>query len=198
MRQMPVEPPTEHYDEKIADIDEQICKLIKQRKDLSNHNPGFPTAQWISAWSEKYDFCEEFLTSVFLHFFNEDIYRPVVEPKGFRKNIPVLKSFEKDDLFFSVTLVRQFENASVVHFSIDANTASEPSIPFQEHPFFDLSIEGGGEYECRNEGGGGCEGHMFHTYTISPALPDDLSVIKFVFKECKEPFQQPAGFEFVI
>ncbi|MED4715623.1 hypothetical protein [Bacillus badius] len=49
MRQMPFEPPTEHYDEKIADIHEQICKLIKQRKDLSNHNPGSPTAQWVSA-----------------------------------------------------------------------------------------------------------------------------------------------------
>ncbi len=37
-----------------------------------------------------------------------------VEPKGFLKNTPILKSFEKDDVFYSVTFIRQFENASVV------------------------------------------------------------------------------------
>lgn len=40
---MPFEPPTEYYDKRIENIDEQICELINQRKDLSNNNPGFPT-----------------------------------------------------------------------------------------------------------------------------------------------------------
>lgn len=34
-RIIPLEPPTEHYNERIEAIDEQICKLIQQRKELS-------------------------------------------------------------------------------------------------------------------------------------------------------------------
>lgn len=103
MKRMPFEPPTEHYDERIEAIDEQICELIIQRKDLSNNNPGFPTKQLISHWSKKYGLYEDFLNGVFAHLLNEEMCRPVVEPKGFLKNIPILKSFEKDDLFYSVT-----------------------------------------------------------------------------------------------
>lgn len=119
MKRMPFEPPTEHYDEKIETIDEQICNLIEQRKELSNNNPGFPTKELITKWSMKYNFYEDFLNSVFSHFLNEDIYKPTVEPKGFLKNIPMLKSFEKDGVFYTVTFIRQFKNASVVHFTID-------------------------------------------------------------------------------
>ena len=70
MKRMSFEPPTEYYDERIEAIDEQICVLIKQRKDISNYNPGFPTKKLISDWSKKYNLYEEFLNGVFGHFFN--------------------------------------------------------------------------------------------------------------------------------
>nr|WP_295970084.1 hypothetical protein [uncultured Bacillus sp.] len=182
MKQMPFEPPTNHYDERIEAIDEQICHLIKQRKELSNSNPGFPTKQHISVWSERYHFYEDFLNSVFEHFLNEDIYRPVVEPQGFLKNISILKSFEKDGMFYSVTFVRQFENASVVHFNIDREVSDDEMYGrFRGHTFFDLFIEGeGANYDCRNEGGGGSEGHEAYTFIVSPRLPDDISKFKLV------------------
>jgi hypothetical protein len=202
MNRMPFEPPTEHYDEQIEAIDEQICKLIKQRKDLSKNNPGFPTKHLITNWAKKYNFYEDFLNSVFAHFLNEDIYKPVIEPQGFLKNIPLLKSFEKDDVFYSVTFMRQYENVSVVHFNIDRDDSNDDDdMPrrFREPILFDLSIEGKEvEYDCRNEGGGGSGGHESYTFIVSPALPDDLSELKLVFKQCKVPFQKPTGFEFVI
>ena len=200
MKQMPFEPPTEHYNKHIEAIDEQICNLIKQRKVLSNNNPGFPTKQLITDWSIKYNFYEDFLNSVFAHFLNEDIYKPIVDPKGFLKNIPILKSFEKDGVFYSVTFVRQFENASVVHFNIDREDSDdEMHRRFREPILFDLSIEGKeADYDCRNEGGGGSGGHESYTFIVSPALPDDLSELKLVFKQCKIPFQKPTGLEFVI
>ncbi|MDR4888400.1 hypothetical protein RGU12_12795 [Fredinandcohnia sp. QZ13] len=200
MKQMPFEPPTNHYDERIEAIDEQICQLIKQRKELSNNNPGFPTNQHIADWSKKYNFYDDFLNSIFANFLYEDIYRPVVEPKGYLKNIPILKSFEKDGAFYSVTFVRQFENASIVHLNIDSNYTEDVSEWHQrEHTHFELSIKGEEtHYNCRNEGGGGTMGHETQTFIVSPALPDDISKYKLIFKEYKMPFQKETGFEFVI
>lgn len=196
---MPFEPPTDHYDPQIEVIDEQICNLINQRKELSNNNPGFPIKELIVKWSLKYNFYEDFLNSVFSHLLNEEIYKPVVEPKGFLKNIPMLKSFEKDGVFYTVTFVRQFKNASVVHFTIDKEDSGIEERRFQESSFFELFIEGQGvDYDCRNNFGGGSGTHHSFTFTISPALPNDLSNIKLIFKECKIPFQKPTGFEFVI
>ena len=40
MQRMPFERPTDHYDERLSSIDEKICSLLKERKDLSNGNPG--------------------------------------------------------------------------------------------------------------------------------------------------------------
>jgi hypothetical protein len=201
MKRRSFEPPTEHYDERIEAIDEQICVLIKQRKDMSNNNPGFPTKKLISDWSKKYYLYEEFLNGVFGHFFNEELYRPIVEPKGFLKNLPILKSFEKDDLFYSVTFVRQFQNASVVHLNIDRDDSDEMPGVFPEHNWFNLSIDDGEgtDYDCRNEGGGGSGGHRSYTFIVSPPLPDDFSKIKLIFKESKTPFKaKPTGLEFVI
>ncbi|RDW18731.1 hypothetical protein CWR48_10440 [Oceanobacillus arenosus] len=196
MKRMPFEPPTDYYNKQIEMIDEQLCKLLKQRKELSNKNPGFPNKDLVSAWAEKYEFHEEFLNSLFVHLFNEDIYRPVVEPKGFIRNIPILRSFEKDGLFYSITFLGQFENASVVHFNIDK---TDYDMHFEDHSFFELSIEAdGAAYDCRDEGGGGSGGHMSHTFIVTPALPDNSFEYKFVFKEQKGPFQKTTGFEFVI
>ncbi|WP_066305746.1 hypothetical protein [Bacillus sp. FJAT-29814] len=201
MKRMGFEPPTEHYDTRIEDIDEQICELIKKRKDLTNNNPGFPTEQLINKWSSKYDLYELFLNGVFGHFYNEELFKPIVEPEGFVKNIPILKSFEKDDLFYTVTFIRQFQNASVVHLTIDVDDSDENPRDFLDHNWFSLSVDDGKgtDYDCRNEGGGGSGGHTSYTFIVSPPLPDDLSKTKLVFQETKTPYNTKlTGFEFTI
>ncbi|MFZ0475576.1 MAG: hypothetical protein WAM18_08925, partial [Halobacillus sp.] len=126
-------------------------------------------------------------------------YKPVVEPKGFLENIPILKSYEKDGVFYTITFVRQFQNASVVHFTIDKEESDSEKRNPQEHSFFDLSIEGEEiDYDCRNNFGGGSGTHHSFTFTVSPALPNDFSNIKLIFKEYQLPFQKPTGFEFVL
>lgn len=188
-------PPTDHYDNRIESVDEQICQLIKKRKELSDNNPGFPTKQHIEEWAKKYHFYEDFLNSTFSGFLFEELYKPVVEPKGFVGNLPILQSFEKDGNFYSVTFVRQYENASIVHLHVDCVPMDE-----QERPYFDLSIRGkdGMHYDCRNQGGGGGMGHETTTFLVSPALPNDKETYEFVFTETKAPFQKGAGEEFVI
>ncbi|MCM3217799.1 hypothetical protein M3612_25340 [Niallia taxi] len=196
---MSIDSPNERYDKSVGLIDEKICELINKRK-LISHNPGYPTADFITDWSKKYNLYEEFLDSLFSHILNEEMYKPIEKPKGFIKNLPVLKSYEIKDIFYSVTLVRQYKNVSVVHLNIDRDSTEEK--PGDRHPFtfIELTVEdNGNEYDCRYEGGAGSDGHMSFDYIVSPPLPNDMSQIKFIFNEYNEPFRRkPTGLEFVI
>lgn len=187
------------YDKRVELIDEKICELISKRKLISS-NPGDPTPNHIAIWSKRYDLNEEFLNSVFSHLPIEDMYKPKEEPKGFLKNIPVLKSYEMNDVFYSVTFMRQYENASLIHLNMDKDISEEKPGDMQQFSFIELSIEDNGkEYDCRNDHGGGSGGHISFDFIVSPPLPDDTSTIKLVFKEYKELFKRkPTGLEFEI
>ncbi|WP_413366734.1 hypothetical protein [Lysinibacillus sp. 3P01SB] len=198
MRYVRFVPPTDHYDKRIEAVDEEICTLIKKRKDLSDENPGFPTKQLIASWAEKFDFYEDFLNSLFHNFLNEEMYKPQVEPEGFVKNIPLLKTFEKKEKFYTLTFVQQFENASVVHLHMDENKPVEMEKVLHRHyQHFELSVEAPEIiYNCRLARSSGSGEHMSYKYVVSPALPDDRSKYTLVFKEFEEPFGKPTGFEF--
>lgn len=180
------ERPTDHYDERVFSIDEQICALINERKELSDYNPGFPEPEYITTWAEKYGLYEDLLNSVFSTLLNEDHLKPMIGPKDFQKFIPILKSVEKNNVFYSVTHIRQFNNASVVHFNIDWNEEDGNTADMHlQHSFFELYI--GEEYECRMEGGGGTDCHVSYSYIVTPPLPEEMSGIEFRFKEFRAP-----------
>lgn len=180
MKRIPFERPTEHYDDRIMNIDEQICSLIEQRKVISDHNPGFPPFELISKWAADFGLYEEFLKALFGTMLNEEHFRPMVEPSGFRKYIPVLKSAECGERLYTLNSIRQFNNASVLMLHIDWNAEPETEFPAREHNHFDLFI--GEPYDCRMTTGGSRSDHAFYKFVVSPPLPDDLSGIEFRFK----------------
>lgn len=189
MKRMPFERPVEYYSERLLPIDEQICALLKQRKDISSNNPGFPPLETISKWTEEYNLYEEFLKSLFGLLLNEEEFKPNVEPMGFRKLLPISKSVEKDGTLYSVTSIRQYANASVLNFYIEAEPINEPTIERRFHRnFWDLWIRE--EYDCRWEGGGGSNGHNYYSFIVSPPLPDNLSGLNLVFKEYSTPHKR--------
>lgn len=47
MKRLPFQRPTNLYHERIVSIDDRICKLIKQRNEISDNNPGFPETKYI-------------------------------------------------------------------------------------------------------------------------------------------------------
>jgi hypothetical protein len=196
MKRMPFERPTEHYDEQLISIDEQICALLKQRKDISNNNPGFPPLQYITKWAEKYNVYEDLLRSIFGVLENDEHFRPQIEPKDFLKYMTVSNSVQKEQCLYSVTLIRQYRNASVVSFNIDWEPVDEkPSIDrFERHDFWDLWL--GDDYDCRRTASRGTEGHMSHNFIVTPPLPADVSEINFIFREYETPFKRkPTGLE---
>jgi hypothetical protein len=186
MKHMPFIRPTEHYDQQIIEIDEQICALIKQRKECSDHNPGFPPFEYISDWAAKFELYEDFLKVVFGILFNEEHFKPMVEPTGFRKHIAVLQSIEKDEFFYTLTSIRQYSNASVITFSMDWDITSE--LYANKPHFFELYIEEA--YDSRMTNGGSSSGHAAYNYVVSPPLPDDVSGIKLEFKELSVPLKK--------
>lgn len=192
--------PTDHYDKKLLQVDEQICALLKQRKELSNNNPGFPPEEVISNWAAKYDLYKEYLFSLFGALRMEDFFKPRVEPTGFRKHIPVLKSIEKDDRFYSVTAIRQYENASIVQLYIDWDEPEDSPIERVNRykiNSFELFISK--QYDCWQKRARGSIGHLTYNFIVSPPLPDDISEIDLVFKEYSDTLKDnPTGLEFVL
>lgn len=125
MKRIPFNRPTDHYDERVKQIDEKICELIKQRKENSNQNPGYPPFEYISSWAQKFNLYEELLKSIFASLWSDKIYKPVVEPEKFQSNLPVLNSIEIDKRLFSIVFIRQYSNCSIVNFNIDWDSTND-------------------------------------------------------------------------
>ncbi|MDG0789701.1 hypothetical protein OMP38_01695 [Cohnella ginsengisoli] len=117
---------------------------------------------------------------------NESVFRPVVEPEGFRKFIPVLLSQELGGELYTLASVRQYVNASAVTLHIDASEAS-PSLEMHIRTFYELKV--GADYDCRRSDGGSSGSHLFQEYIVSPALPDDLTGVTFHFNAYAKPFK---------
>lgn len=60
MKRIQFELPAEHYDEKLYPIDEQLCSLLKQRKDTSNNNPGIPPLEDLSSGRQNMNFMKTY------------------------------------------------------------------------------------------------------------------------------------------
>lgn len=186
MKRLPYKRPTDHYDESIKGIDEKICKLIQTRKILSDNNPGYPPLEYISRWADDFGLYEEMLKSMFGVLWYEKQFKPYVEPEGFRLNVPVLKWTDINNCIYSVNLIRQYNNCSIVNFCMDWDSEDDSPDERTRHRHFELEL--GGEYDCRLLRGSGSEGHYCYHYVVSPALPDEVSGMELLFKEYNQPF----------
>ncbi|MBG0961903.1 hypothetical protein [Bacillus sp. SRB1LM] len=184
MKRMTFGRPTNYYDERLYTIDEKICALLKERKELSAGDPGFPHDKAIYKWAKQYGFYPDYLNSLFSSMMDEGEFKPRVEPTTFKKHIPVFKTYEDKGIMYTVTFIRQYANASVVYLYSDWDSTHE----VKPHSVFQLSIDD--TYDCWSEGGGGTDGHMSHHFVISPALPNNLSGISLQFKELDMPFRK--------
>lgn len=193
----PTESLNTYYNESLLSIDEKICDLLNQRKEVLVKNTIFPPDEVISRLANEYDLQEEYLQSLFTTMAMEASLKPMVVPIEFKKYVPVLKTYENQGVLYTVTYIRQYSNASVLYLHIDWEERNE-TIESNYYPdIFDMFIDD--TYICRSEGGGGTTGHTSCSYIISPALPDDITGIELIFTEPGRPFKEnPTGFEFTI
>lgn len=179
MKRMPFTRPTEHYDERLDPIDRQICQLLQQRKEISEGNPGYPPFAYIDRWSAETGLYEDFLKCIFGVIRSDEYFKPIVEPAGFIKHVPVLVSQEHEGYFFTLTSVRQYANASVVTLYVDGDV----TIPENSTDISSFALDMGEAYDCRMDRGVSGSGTATYHYVVSPALPDKLSGLEFVFRE---------------
>ncbi|WP_155590986.1 hypothetical protein [Lysinibacillus cavernae] len=181
-------------------IDEQICALLQQRKELSSLTPGFPSDETISEWAQKYGFDDTFLATFFHLMKTEKYYKSKVEPSGFRHYIPVLQTVGVGERLYTVSYIRQYENASVVQLLVDWDEQQEPYHDIRkklDRKHVGLFIEG--PYECRYNGTSGSDGHECTKFIVTPPLPDDIKGLDFVFTQYEDVFEEkPTGFAVTI
>jgi len=170
------------YDERYFKIDDKICALLKQRKEIELKDASIPSEEVFGQWAKKYGLYEDYLKALFSTIEMEDFYKPKVEPAEFRKHLQVFKAYEKEEVMYTVTFIRQYSNASVIYLHTDWE-GSEDSIYEREnhHRSFELFIDD--SFDCRSNGGGGGSGYMRHTFIVSPPLPDNPSGMELVFTE---------------
>lgn len=176
MIRMRFQPPTNHYCESIAPIDEQICELIAKRKLVSGNNPGFPRLELISKWCEQHGLNEDLIRSVFATLYNERLFKARVIPTGFRKFVPIMKSVQTEGVLFMIPYMRQYENASVVYVEIEVASKDE-DVRIDPHLQLELFISP--EHECRPDRGHGHERVICREFVVVPPLPDDASKLQF-------------------
>ncbi|KGK82447.1 hypothetical protein DP73_20500 [Desulfosporosinus sp. HMP52] len=186
MKTMPFHPPTDYYCRELAPLDEEICSLFAKRKEQSNENPGFPDLDLISLWSQAFGLKEDWLRMVFAYLQREEHIHVSVEPIGFLKFIPVLRTVTVDKLSHTVTYIKQYSNASIVYIETEVIT-SEPFVQIG-HAMFELSIAP--EYLCILNGGGGSDKTMQHSFMVTPSLPDDISEMEFHLRVKPLPEQE--------
>lgn len=192
--------PSKSYDPKLEAIDEQICVLLQQRKEQSSHTSGFPTDKTISEWAQTYGFDDPFLAMLFSLIRSEKYYRPKIEPTDFRQYIPVLQTVEVGERLYTVSYIRQYENASVVQLLIDWDAQQDATQSIHqklERKHLGLFIDD--HYECRNRGASGSDGHESNKFVVTPPLPDDIQGLNFIFTEYHDVFEEkPTGFTVIM
>lgn len=177
MKARSFELPTEHYHEPLAPIDEQICALIAKRKELSDNNPGFPNLALITGWCERYELNEAMIHSFFTGMYNENHFLDpfLVEPTDFLKFVAILKFVQIDSILYSVTHMKQYNNASVIYIETEVNN-SEPYVRLG-NARVELFISP--DYQIRQNGGSGHDKGIQYSFVVSPPLPDDVTGLEF-------------------
>ena len=168
--------PTDYYCQEVELVDERLCALIAERQQISRDNPGFPGAERIEDWRQRYGIDVVRTWHIFSILCREQsvlLIFPV--PTGFLRFLPIAKSVEVDGVVYAVTHMKQYENVSIVYVEISLETLEENvQIKYgQVH----LSITP--TYTCEQHSGSGHGKYIQASFVVTPPLPDNVSQLAF-------------------
>lgn len=167
MRMMAFRPPTEHYDERLKDIDEKISALVSERYAISEGNPGFPRPESLNDWADKYDTPLRLLQHLFAFLHRRPDFRERVQPGQFLRFVPVMAAQQQDDILVMVPYIRQHNNCSVMAVELEGTDLDGGGF---HHLDIELSIDG---YEAMSDNGQSNDRHAHQNFIVTPPIPDD-------------------------
>ncbi len=167
MRIMPFRPPTEHYDERLRDIDEKISALVSERYAISEDNPGFPRTEYLNDWAQRYGMSVRLLQHLFAFLHRRPEFREPVNPDQFLRFVPVMAAKQQDGILVMIPYIRQYNNCSVV--VVELEGAGLDGGIFH-HLEVNLSLDG---YEPTAHTGQSDASHASRNFIVTPPIPDD-------------------------
>lgn len=166
------------YNDEAKQIDEQILRLVQQRKSVAEGQQLFPDPEMIQQWSDELGL-ELSEISLVLGSLNESVPRRHFweEPGELRGVLPIMKTTRDGDFEYALTHSMQYENLSILSVEIKCLTATVESVSI-EAPLT-LAILGEAEYEVQMHGGRGGGAQVEMRFLIWPPLPEALDSIEF-------------------
>ncbi|MEK3674251.1 hypothetical protein [Paenibacillus sp. FSL R10-2771] len=166
------------YNDEAKQIDEQILRLVQQRKSVAEGKQLFPNPEMIQQWSAELGL-ELSEISLVLGSLNESVPRRHFweEPGELRGVLPIMKTTRDGDFEYALTHSMQYENLSILSVEIKCLTAAVESVSI-EAPLT-LAILGEAEYEVQMHGGRGGGAQVEMRFLIWPPLPEALDSIEF-------------------
>lgn len=177
------------YNGEIERIDEQIFKLIHERKQKTGGKRFVPPKELQEKWVNDFEM-KKSEVNLFLHSLNHGTShaRQDFSDKGKLQGVlPIMKKGRTKGYECTITHAKQYENASEVSVEF-AYMKEDETAPDHLQIHLLLEVHGEKEYVSRHHGGGGSGDMMSSRFLISPRLPEDLDSVSFMLEPHMMPF----------
>ncbi|WP_141432315.1 hypothetical protein [Bacillus sp. 03113] len=165
------------YNDTFKQIDENLLKLLTERKELANGKNAFPPESLMQEWSEKYKLDIPQI-SWLIHSLNSRSSFMILDgPNELLAVIPIMKKSIVGDFEYILTHSMQHQNCSMIYLEIK-HTNKEEHV---DHilPQLMLLIDGPVSFDVSHHGAHGGGGEAKISFLIYPSLPNNLDNISF-------------------
>lgn len=166
------------YNEKVKEIDEQIIKLISDRRALTKGKGYFPLNEQIADWSKTFDMEELEIRLILHHLQPQTVHHFPNEFGPLLNVVSIMKKTVVDSCEYILTHAMQHERVSLVHVEINL-LDEEKSGGVHLQPHLTLEVFGDQQYAVGRHGNRGGGSHMELQFVVSPPLPASLDAIEF-------------------
>ncbi|MEK8211186.1 hypothetical protein [Paenibacillus sp. FSL L8-0463] len=188
---MPLRGIPNDYNDEARVIDEQILRLVQQRKALSGGRGLFPEEEAMNQLAAESGL-EVSEISLILSNLNEARPRRHFwdEPGPLLGVLAIMKTTLDGDFEYMLTHSMQYEKLSIV--TLEIKCLKEMVERVHINPMLKLAVLSETSYEVENHGANGGGAHVHMQFMISPPLPEDLSTTQFSLVPGSSRFQRPA------
>jgi len=177
------------YNDTFKEIDQNIIKLLHERKAVANGKRFFPPMELMEEWAEQYEL-EIPQISWLMHSINEGPHSFTHDGPGELLNVlPLMKKSVVGEFEYVLTHSMQHENGSIVFLEIDQIDKDRNFGLVRSHLL--LEVHGNEDFQVNRHGSQGSSGKTQVEFMVIPRLPDQLDGISFALIPYVIPMEEP-------